>query len=367
MTTLTLTKINLTGSHVKQMKALYKGHRHNKNIQIANYLKFEVSNSTLTVTYIDTDKTTAQLTIATDSENTVFSLPIDTIKKLSTAKNSTISFIPVDTYTIEVIENGISQKVNTIDPLEFPKTENRFNKLNFTQLAELDYSIINKLSLASLSTSKSDSRPVLTTVLLRQNKIVSTDAHRLYMGNSNLQLDNDILIPSHVVTMINSLTDKNSTLTISKDRDILKFDSELFTIFYDSINMNFPEVSKLIPEYFNTIINVTEFTKFKKTLEAIKKNDKYKPIAYLTLNHETNKLTLKDSENTIQSEVTYSTQQTDKQLDKIAFNASFLLDTIKQLESKNITIKFVSGLRPFIVEDQNNNDSMGLILPIRTY
>jgi DNA polymerase-3 subunit beta len=352
---------------MKKVKEMVKGHKHNKKNPIANNVKFEVVSEKLTVTYTDYKNTVIELTfVAEEVEDMGFLLSIDIVKNLSTTKDSIHEFKALSTYEVEHVENEITHKYSLMDTNNYYK-HNYVNN-EFTKMITLDYDAIQKVKMANISASKSESRPVLQTVLLRNNSITSTDSHRLYQSNANSNLIKDVLIPSHVVRLLNAFTNKGDSITISMDRDILKVSNDDFTIYCDEVFGNFPEVSRLIPQDFNTIVEIMEFDKFKKTLEAIKKTvkDRNKVVKF-HFEKGTGKMKLTNYDDSIQTEISikeingYSIE-----FSKIALSAAYMLDAIKQLNTKQIRLKFVSNMRPFIVEEANgNSETLTLILPVR--
>lgn len=361
----TAIKLQLTGSEMNKVKDMVKGHRHIKNILVANYVKFEVLNEKLTITYTDLSKTTIELTFAANGvEHEIFLLPIHELKKLSTTKSDIHKFNVINTNTVEHIENGISQKVSVIESEQFPKM-NLTNK-NYIKQSTFDYNTIQQLKVATISVSKSQSRPVLTNVLLRNDKMISTDSHRLYQTETNFTLDQDVLIPYDIVKSLNMLMNKNDSITLERDGELIKLTNEHLTIYYDNMSITYPDVSRIIPQEFNTIIEINEYDKFKKTLESIKKASKNN-VAMIHFDKENQKINLTDRNKTIQSEINIKCiYDNDSNFTQIVFSAEYMLDALKQLDTKQIRIKFDGTLRPFIIENiKSDNNEFSLVLPVR--
>lgn len=360
-----LSTIQLSGNQVKQIKALYKGHKHNKKADILNHLLFQVSNNLLTITYNShSNHSTNQLHIPVYAANTTFLLPIDTIKLLSHTKDSLHSLTIHDNQTIQLSDNGITQNINTLNFSEYPS--HNHNESDFAPLTTLTPDTLNKLSLAALSVSASEARPILQHVLLRNDQIISTDSHRLYVSKHSSNLETDIHIHNTIINLIISLTEKGESVTLSHDtKGTLQFKSSNFTIYNQMLAGNYPEVSRLIPDSFQTVVSISEYATFKKILEAIKKADKKQPNAYINFNYNNQTISIHDKTNTIKAEIKMNTNYYDSTFTKIIFSASYMLEAMKQIEGKEITLKFIGAMRPFIVESEVNNDTKGLVLPVR--
>lgn len=271
-----------------QLKAAIKGHKRNRHNDILNHVKFEARNGLLHITYTDNNKTIITLNFTTESDDITFLFPIDVLKKLSTTKNTLHEFIVSDNFnSVSHIENGISQTHSTPDHSQFPV--NPYENKEFSKVATLDDNTINKLNLATLSTSKSESRPVLRAVLLKDDKIFSTDSHRLFTTQSGITVDRNIILPAHLIEKLQALTGKIDIVelhnSIAANGEFLKLSNMSFSIYYDEFLGNYPDVSRLLPQDFNLIFDILEFDKFKKTLEAIKKLDKHNPVVRFNVNN----------------------------------------------------------------------------------
>lgn len=366
MTTITNSKINLTGMDIKKIKSTVKLHRHNKQFNALNYVLFEVNNNHVTVTYNNSnDYVQLHIELFNVTGTAAFLFPIDDIKKLSSTKTAFHEFVVSDNgLTVEHIESGISQAYNVPDVDLF--YNNPYNDSKFTEMLTLDYNTLKKLFEANISTSKSETRPVLTNIVLRNNKIISTDSYRLYVNNSNnFNVDEDILIPSYIVSLIDSLTEKDDTLTMCQGGDYLKLHNRNFSITIRGTGGNFPEVDRLVPDTFSTVVKIDEYNKFKKTLEVIKKLKDWNNVTKVKFDYNNRKLYVSDMNNKINTEINITVKELDRNLDNIAFNAAYMLDSFKQLKDDQIVIKFIDSVRPFIIQSENDTKTLVLQLPVK--
>jgi len=52
---------------------------------------------------------------------------------------------------------------------------------------------------------------------------------------------------------------------------------------------------------------------------------------------------------------------------KISFSSKYMMDALRALEGTEITIRFTGAMRPFIIRPVNDDTTLQLILPVRTY
>ena len=52
---------------------------------------------------------------------------------------------------------------------------------------------------------------------------------------------------------------------------------------------------------------------------------------------------------------------------KISFSAKYMLEALKSFSGKNIEMSFVGEVKPIIVKDDEEENLIQLVLPIRTY
>ncbi len=50
---------------------------------------------------------------------------------------------------------------------------------------------------------------------------------------------------------------------------------------------------------------------------------------------------------------------------KIAFNSRYLIDVFKTMEEENVTMEFTSTVSPCVIRNQNSDNSVYLLLPVR--
>src|SRR5699024_5937215 len=52
---------------------------------------------------------------------------------------------------------------------------------------------------------------------------------------------------------------------------------------------------------------------------------------------------------------------------KLSFNVDYTLEALKAIDGDEVTFAFNGAMKPFTVVDDNNNNGLQLILPVRRY
>ena len=52
---------------------------------------------------------------------------------------------------------------------------------------------------------------------------------------------------------------------------------------------------------------------------------------------------------------------------KISFSAKYMMDALRAIEGNEIKITFTGAMRPFVIYPINDDSTLQLILPVRTY
>lgn len=280
----------------------------------------------------------------------------------------------------EVVDNKIiintdfsSFTLNCNNVSDFPNIELDDSKNPITINKKVLSNIIKQTSFA---TSNQESRQVLTGINFKLYKnifdCVATDSYRL--ANKIIELDEtipeeiNIIIPTKnliELTKLYNVDDDNLEMHIFNNKVIFKFNNII--MMSKLINGSFPDTSKLIPQEFETIINVNL-------------NDYFNAIdrASLLTNEEDKNiinLKIKDNNMIISSNIP-EIGNVEEHLNiknitnnnlEISFSSKYMMDAIKSFNSEEIQLLFNGEIKPFILKNPDSNDLIQLIVPIRTY
>ena len=350
-----------------------------KNIRpILNCIKFDLTEKGL---YLE----------STDNEIAIKTfIPKKNIKKIETCGQIVISGryiyeivrkLPDEIINIEeVIDNKVyittsnsSFNLNCSNPTEFPDLELEYCKDPIILNQKIFKNIINSTAFA---TSTSESRPVLTGINIKTEKdlmeCIATDSYRLSIKKIVLEKsvseNINIIIPTkNLLELTKLLTndEENIEIHIFNNKVIFKF--SCLTMMTRLISGTYPDTSKLIPDKFNITmkVNLQDF------YSAIDR------ASLLTNESDKNTIKLESNDNIIiissnipeigNVEETIKIKKNKSENIKIAFNSKFMMEAIRVIDSDELELNFNGEFKPIIVKSPDNDDLIGLILPIRTY
>src|SRR5690606_9454355 len=164
--TVTNVKVTLNGESMKELKNMVKKHKHNKKYPALANIKIEVlDHDKIKATHINVDydrevQTEKVIEVLHNSiEAATFLIPVDTIKKLTGIKKASVySFETLENGKINFNNNGISQTIQSNDPESFMKSQQHENMQSH---GVINYNDLLKIKDAAISTSKSETRPIL--------------------------------------------------------------------------------------------------------------------------------------------------------------------------------------------------------------
>ncbi|MEW4354862.1 DNA polymerase III subunit beta [Streptococcus pneumoniae] len=233
--------------------------------------------------------------------------------------------------------------------------------------------VINETAFAA---STQESRPILTGVhfVLTENKelkSVATDSHRMSQKKITLEKtgDNfDVVIPSRSLREFSAVfTDDIETVEIFFANNQLLFRSENISFYTRLLEGNYPDTDRLIPTEFTNVVTFTT-NKLRQSMER----------ARLLSNATQNGTVKLEIENGVVRAHVHSPEvgRVDEEIDtvrssgedlSISFNPTYLIESLKAIDSEEVTISFISAVRPFtLVPGDDSDNFIQLITPVRT-
>ena len=292
-------------------------------------------------------------------ENTNFVNTVLPIQKLSRVLSTTLDTFHFAFDTQDRVQLGnvflktMGQAKTTIQPLSTnnPTHSHAYNSDNY----------FNALQYAILAMSKDETRKHLHGFLCEDNKIITTDGHRMHMctltGDSEKSYHvNDSV--SKILLAILKINKKSTFKLEFIDDDYLIFHIGRFILeCKNQINdITFPPYDKVIPTDNNICIpvNVKEFTKNIKQAIAIADNEK------VIINVEDNTFCLSGDDGSFN--INCFTVPFDGKL-KMGFNIKYLLDALK-VNCDSVSLNFAENdnLTPITVKSDN---AVCVVMPMR--
>ena len=253
----------------------------------------------------------------------------------------------------------------------------RIQEISVSTPLVLETSVLKKIiNETAFAASIQESRPILTGVhfVLTENKnlkTVATDSHRMSQKKIILEENGDnfdVVIPSRSLREFSAVfTDDIETVEIYFTNNQLLFRSENISFYTRLLEGNYPDTDRLIPTEFTSVITFD------------KNNLRYAMERARLLSNATQNGTVKlEIINGVVSAHVNSPEvgRVNEEIDTesisgqdltISFNPTYLIDSLKAIDSEKVTISFISAVRPFtLVPNDDTENFIQLITPVRT-
>ena len=329
----------------------------NGQISIENFISIKNENAGLLVT-----SSGSILLEATFFINVVSSLP-----------DITLDFKEIDQKQI-VLTSGKSEiTLKGKDADQYP----RIQEISASNPLVLETSVLkNIINETAFAASTQESRPILTGVhfVLTENKnlkTVATDSHRMSQKKIVLEKNGDnfdVVIPSRSLREFSAVfTDDIETVEIYFTNNQLLFRSENISFYTRLLEGNYPDTDRLIPTDFNNIITFdTNNLRYAMERARLLSNATQNGTVKLEIINGVVSAHVNSPEvGRVNEEI--DTESISGQDLTISFNPTYLIDSLKAIDSEKVTISFISAVRPFtLVPNDDTENFIQLITPVRT-
>lgn len=295
------------------------------------------------------------------------------INVVSSLPDVTLDFKEIDQKQI-VLTSGKSEiTLKGKDADQYP----RIQEISASNPLVLETSVLkNIINETAFAASTQESRPILTGVhfVLTENKnlkTVATDSHRMSQKQIILEKNGDnfdVVIPSRSLREFSAVfTDDIETVEIYFTNNQLLFRSENISFYTRLLEGNYPDTDRLIPTEFTSIVTFD------------KNNLRYAMERARLLSNATQNGTVKlEIINGVVSAHVNSPEvgRVNEEIDTesisgqdltISFNPTYLIDSLKAINSEKVTISFISAVRPFTLKPSDDTENfIQLITPVRT-
>lgn len=267
-------------------------------------------------------------------------------------------------YQSEIILNGY-------DPEEFPLLPDLIEPLSFVLPTMIFKNMIRQ---TIFSCAVEENRPVFNGILLQIEgsniRLVATDTHRLAYNISEISNQQETrfsgIIPSKTLSEIyRLLRDEDEILNISYSNNQVVFQFGSIYLISRLIEGQFPNYKQVIPQTCETkvYLSVKEFLDAVERASLLSRDKSNANI--IRINVEGNELRIDQT-----SELGKISEQIGIEMEgkdvKIAFNAKFLIDALKVLDSERILFELSGPFSPGVMRPIDNPNYIYLVLPVRT-
>ncbi len=275
---------------------------------------------------------------------------------------------------IDIVDNNINIKCehsefNILGSLssEYPSLPVVLEEETFTLPMDLFKSAIRQTVFA---TSQDEARPSLTGVLMElENKSISfvaLDGYRLALKKLPVNTDSNIsiIVPGRALIETNKiLEDVEDNISIGAAPNHVIFNMGSTIVYSRLLSGQFFNYKDIIRKDHktNVIVNKRSFQNALERASLLAKEEKANLI----------KLTILDNEMVIRSnsEIGNVNEKLEAQVEgeeiNIAFNSRYLLEGIKIIDEEEISLNFMGGLNPCIINPLGDKNYTYLALPVR--
>ncbi|MGN4819005.1 DNA polymerase III subunit beta [Bacillus cereus group sp. MYBK139-2] len=285
----------------------------------------------------------------------------------------------------DIVIKSKNEQIITIQSEEITLNLNSFPVNEFPNVPQIDdhaeiqietKQLIDAFKQTVFAVAKNESRPVLTGVHIEldHNKLIcaATDSHRLAIRETliSTNVKANCIVPSATINELLKLMNSNLefvSIYLSESHIIFTFGTT--TLYSRLIEGKYPNISSLIPNKFQTVINIDR----QRMLQGV---DRSSLLASEWANNNVNleivnESTIKVSSNASQIGKISETQQIDaihgeKQL-HISFDGRFMVDALRAIKEETVTLSFSGSMRPILIEAGAQSAAVHLISPVRAY
>lgn len=260
-----------------------------------------------------------------------------------------------------------------LDPEEYPRLPHLSNRSSFSLHAETLRMMIRQTNFA---VSNDEAKMILTGVHWQlQNGMltcIGTDGHRLARkqveieGSEELSFDQVIVPGKSMNELAKTFSDIDDVVDIVVADNQLLVQTDRLEFYTRLIEGKYPNTSDFIPD--SGEIEVICATK-----ELLQSVDRASLIGRGGRDHVI-KWSMQDEQIEIMSisqEIGKVTEHISAQLTgpemTISFNPRYMIEALRTMDCEEIRLQFKGTMAPFTIQPKNRNDSLCLILPVRTH
>ena len=292
-------------------------------------------------------------------------IPASTIKLISNIKNANTMIIKNE--EIHIDKKIIKYKNIPVD--DYPITKLESNVLKF----EISERELSRMLSCSYATAQDETRPILTGINIKGNKVVATNGYYLSIRQSNeFNSDLNITMSNDLWKTLSKLVDKKSDsmikvyVTEKESKEKIEYTKIRFEFINCSIEgrlfeQEFIKFESIVPDIdkAQTIVYITD-KNLQEKLKLFNTLESKKVIVKLNITDDNFTITSSDAENSLTDEIEYTNKKGDNLL--IAFNNKFLTEVTKQYK-ENFKIYFSNNNSPLVAT--NDKENLELLIPSR--
>ncbi|RNB55618.1 DNA polymerase III subunit beta [Brevibacillus gelatini] len=284
--------------------------------------------------------------------------------------------IQADDRLVTQIRSGQAEfTINGMDASEYPQLPHLEEDKVISVPCDLLKAMIRQ---TVFGVSTSEMRPILTGIMwsLEQGKLrfVATDSHRLASRTAMVECPEDlsfhnVVVPGKSCNELMKILDDDQNLA-----DIVVADNQILVkskhiLFYSRLlEGTYPDTTRIIPQGSKTEITVStkEFLQSIERASLLSREGKSNVVKLVTLSDGSVEITSNAPEIGKVTDILMPKALNGEEL-KISFNAKYMIDALRAIDSTEIKASFTGPMSPFVIRPTDHDWMLHLILPVRTY
>jgi DNA polymerase-3 subunit beta len=283
-----------------------------------------------------------------------------------------VEWITNDQFQTTIRSDMAEFQLNGLDPVEYPRLPYLSTDQMFSISADALKSLIRQTGFA---VAAKEARGVLTGVLFQlENGVltcIATDSHRLSKQQAQVEASPEVTL-KNVIVPGKSLSELAKTLgdysgyvdiLIAENQILVKTDE--FSFYSRLLDGTYPDTNRVIPERGETelVSSTKELLQSVDRASLISRDGRDNVI----------KWTIKDGKVEVHStaqDIGSVSEEVNARVNgpemSISFNARYMMEALRSIESDEIRIQFTGAMTPFMIQPTDRDDSLHLIVPVRT-
>ncbi|MBQ74217.1 MAG: DNA polymerase III subunit beta [Gammaproteobacteria bacterium] len=270
---------------------------------------------------------------------------------------------------LEIKSGRFRSNLSTLPADDFPAVDSTASEMSSTVESKAFKKLLDSTGFAM---AQQDVRYFLNGMLIEigsgRIRSVSTDGHRLAMGNLTVKTENDemrqVIVPRKGIVEIQRLLNElEGDVEISLGAGHVCVSSRDYTLTSKLVDGRFPEYERVIPRNGDKII-FADRVELRQALNrtAILSNEKFRGIRVI-LSKGSIQLSANNPEQE-EAEETVSVEYDGEGIE-IGFNVSYLQDVLGVLESDKVKLTLHDGNSSALLEDPDNEDTLYVVMPMK--
>lgn len=354
-------------SFIKILLNVQKALSSRSTLPVLNGILLESKNNKLTAYSTDLEifiKDEVEAMVEKEGRVVVFgNLLVDLVKSLDDGKITL--FFEENDKKLVVKSNSSEFSLNTLPAEDYPS----FTEIiNGKKLGIVGKNLIEAAKQVGMSSSRDESRPVLTGILLESNtnetQIVATDSYRLSIkkiSEGNNEEIKPLIIPRRAIEEIVKIINKEDMIEVlfSENQIVFKNDNMIFTS--RLIGGQYPNYEQLFPKNFEVEVVVNK----EDLLSSSKRMALLSPSTPIVFKIDKSKITVLGKSAEIGSGLdTVAIEGKSKEME-IAFNSRYLIEGLQSISEEKVLLQLVDSFQPGLMRGAENKDYKYLIMPVR--